>query len=91
MLGVVTVASGRRNSTSAEGRLRVEQDGAALGDHHRVEDDRGIADEREGVANRLDRRSVSEHADLHRVDADVARDRAHLLDDHLGRYRLEGR
>ena len=57
-------------------RVRVEQRRAALGDHHRVDDDRRRADQVERLDHRVDRRLVGEHADLDRVDADVVGDRS---------------
>ena len=90
-----TRASGRfgvttrhaRQQLGAQGVLGVlgEQPGAALGDHHGVEHHRRVAHELERPPHRRDRRGAAEHADLDRVDADVLRDRAHLLDDRLRR------
>ena len=76
---------GSRQDALDQGRLRVrvEQHGAALGDHHRVDDDRRVPDEVERLDHRVDRRLVAEHADLDPVDADVVGDRADLGDDHL--------
>ncbi len=70
-------------------RVFVEQPGARLGDHHRIEHDRGVADEAERLDHGGDRRRVAEHPDLHRVDADVLGDRANLGDDHLRRHHLD--
>ena len=36
------------------------------------------------------RKGAAHHADLHRVDADVADNRVHLGENHLGRYRVNG-
>ncbi len=70
-------------------RLVVEQHGAALGDHHRIEHHRRLADEAERLDHRLDRLRGAEHADLDRVDPDVFGDRADLGDDRLRRDRLD--
>jgi hypothetical protein len=77
-----------RRAQRAE-RMLVEQPGAALGDHHGVQDHRCSGDQVERARHRLDRLCGSEHADLDRVDADVLRDRADLLDDRLGRQRVD--
>ena len=68
-----TVTRGSRSSTSAAWALSVQQRGARLGDHDRVEHDGRLVRELvERLRDRSDRRLVAEHADLHRVDADVA-------------------
>ena len=61
----------------------VEQPGAALGHHHRVEHHRRVRYEVERLAHGLDRLDGAEHPDLHGIHADVVRHGAHLLDDHL--------
>ena len=85
--GVTTVARGRTPLDQRRLGVRVEQRRAALGDHHRVDHDRRVADEVERLDDRLDRRLVAEHPDLDRVDADVGGDRLDLGDDDLGRHR----
>ena len=57
-------------------RRRVEQRRAALGDHHRVDDHRHLADQLEPSSTASIVALVGEHPDLDRVDADVGGDRA---------------
>jgi hypothetical protein len=77
MLGVATVLRGSRRSG-----FLVEQDRAALGDHHRVDHHRDLAEVSERIDHRLDRIDAPQHPDLHRVDPDVLGDHSHLGDDH---------
>ena len=80
--GVVTSASGKQRVAQRVPCVVGQQGRAALGDHHRVEHDGRVPHEPERLDDRLDRRDVAEHPDLHGVDADVLGHLAHLLDDH---------
>ena len=64
-------------------RKRVEQHGAALRDHDRIEHHRRIAHVVERLRDRRDGLLVAKHSDLHGVDPDVAGDRSHLSQDGL--------
>ena len=71
-------------------RLVVEQHGARLGDHHRVDHDRRVPlDELERVADGADRLRGPQHPDLDGVDADVVRHGPDLRDDHLRRHGVD--
>ena len=75
-----------------ERRLRVtlEKPRPRLRDHHRVHHDRsGGRQQLEGLRDRLRGRHGTEHPDLHGVHAEVVGDRAHLLNDHRARHRLD--
>ena len=74
--GVTTVARGRIRSISAALAFGSRSARAALGDHHRVHDDRRLAHQPERLRDRVDRRLVGQHPDLHGVDADVGGDGA---------------
>ena len=63
----------------------VEQHGAALGDHHRIDHYRRLADEAKRLDHCLDGLSGPQHPDLDRGDANVFGDRPNLGEDHLGR------
>ncbi|MEJ7714572.1 MAG: hypothetical protein WKF40_02215 [Thermoleophilaceae bacterium] len=69
-------------------RLLGQQDRAALGDHHGVHHDRGTAREVQRPVHGVDRGHVAQHADLHRIHADVLGDRPHLVDHRLRRHRV---
>ncbi len=84
MFGVATVARGRICSISAARASGASSTAPGLGDHHRVDDERrGGVELGQRLGDGPDRRLVAEHADLDRVDADVARDGADLGEDHL--------
>jgi hypothetical protein len=83
---------GARDELAHERPLGVglEQPGAGLGDHHRVEHDRRAG--RELVERRRDRErdlGVAEHPDLHGVHADVGEHRADLGQHHLRGDRVD--
>ena len=80
--GVITVARGSSALDERRAGVVVEQHRAGLGDHHGVDHDRRAGLEQvERLVDRRDDLGRAEHADLHRVDADVLGDRADLLDD----------
>ena len=66
---------------------------AAGRDHHRIEHDRQARllglQPLEPLRDLLGGEGAADHADLHRVDADVADDRVDLREDHLGRNRVD--
>ena len=90
--GVTTVARGSRRSTSASRALGVEQDGAGLGDHHRVDDDGGPGLEERRAPRRRPRssRRVPSIPIFTASTPMSSRHRADLGDDHLGADRVDG-
>ena len=62
----------------------VEQAVAALGDHHRIDDDERQLELLDRRGHRLDDRRVGQHAGLGGVDRDVAGDRFDLRGDEVG-------
>ena len=89
--GVITVARGSSSVDDRRSRLVVEQHGAGLGDHHRVDDNRHAVVEGERLAHGAHGLGGAEHADLHGVDADVLGDGPDLLDDESRRDRVDRR
>ena len=81
MFGVTTRGQRQQALDQRRARLLVEQHRAALGDHHRVDHHRRLADEAQRLDHRVDGLRRAEHADLDRVDADVLGDRRDLGDD----------
>ena len=82
--------AGQQQVDQRGARRRVEQLRARLGDHHRIEHDRGrVGQLGQRPRHRLDRDPVAQHPDLDRVHADVARHRADLGHDDLGRDRVD--
>ncbi len=83
MLGVTTRA--RRSSVQRSGvhRLFVEQVIAALGDHHRIDDEVGQLERLDRGGHRLDDRRVGQHAGLDRVAAEVGDHRLDLRGDEI--------
>ena len=87
MFGVTTRA---RGSSSVHHRLHailVEQPLAALGDHHRIDDDERQIQLRDRRGHRFDDRRGGQHAGLRRVDRNVAGDRLDLRRDEVGAQR----
>ena len=83
---------GPRHEPLAQRALGVglEQPAAALGDHHRVEHHRHVAGSRSSARSTASIASaVPDHPDLHGVHADVLDHRPDLLDDRLGRQRVD--
>ena len=81
---MTTVARGQQQRPQRLLGVVVEQAGAALGDHHRIEHDREPRHEVERSLDGVDRLDGAEHADLDGIDADVLDHRPHLLDDGRG-------
>ena len=87
---MATAARERISSIRASLGRRVEQHRPALGDHHRVDHDRGLPHLVQCLGDRFDRRLVEEHPDLDRVHAEIGGHRPDLVEDHLPRNRLHG-
>ena len=66
-------------------RIGLEQAVAALGDHHRIDDDVGQVELGDRRGHRFDDRGVGEHADLDGAEAEVGGDRFDLRRDQVGR------
>ena len=65
-------------------------DGAALGDHHRIDHQRHPRRmPRQRVGDRLDRRRIAQHAGLDRVGADVVQHARRSARDELRRHRVD--
>ena len=84
MFGVTTSASGSSSRTDRVDRGLLEQPVAALGDHHRIDDQVREAEASDRGGHRLDDRGVRQHAGLDRVGADVADNRLDLRGDEIG-------
>ena len=83
-LGVIRSASGRsrvRRRATASGS---QQAVAALGDHHRVEDDVGRPPRGETLGHGRDDLDAAEHPELDRIDPQVAEHGVHLLPHECG-------
>ena len=89
--GVITVARGSSRATSAAraaGSSSSAPDSATITGSSTTGVPAGSSSS--ASDHGLDRRRVAEHSDLHGVDPDVLRDRAHLGDDHLRRDCVDG-
>ena len=91
MFGVTTRARGSSSTRSVWMPSSSSRRVAARRDHHRVEDHQRQIQLLDRRGNRFDDGRRREHADLGRVDADVAGDRFDLRGDEIGRQRRERR
>ena len=82
--GVRIVALLRAADYTNGGGLDIEQGMAALGHHHRVDDDMRGAMMGEAVGHGLGNSRIRDHPDLHRIDGDVLEDRVDLVGDESG-------
>ena len=90
--GQVGRGDGRNIHQAAEGgdRRVIGKLGAAGRNHDRVEDDGHALHLREAVGYDFGGKGAADHADLHRIDADVGSHRIDLGENHFRRYRMDG-
>ena len=73
------VGQGEQLGHQGLARVGLEEGIAGLGDHHRIEDDAPLPVGAQALGHRADDRRRGEHADLHRIGAEVVQHHVDLL------------